>query len=71
MFVNAYNDRLHKVASKYDIPVVPLYMAFNGRNGNKSPAEKGYLYDGEYPSETGDIIIADLLRELGYKPFVD
>jgi lysophospholipase L1-like esterase len=71
MCVNAYNDRLHKVASKYNIPVVPLYLAFNGPNGDESPYEKGYLYDGVHPNETGDVIIADLLRELGYEPFVD
>jgi lysophospholipase L1-like esterase len=69
--VKAYNDRLHEVASKYDIPVVPLYMAFNGPNGDESPKEKGFFEDFSHTNETGDIIIADLLRELGYEPFVD
>jgi lysophospholipase L1-like esterase len=71
MCVNAYIDRLHKVASKYNIPVVPLYLAFNGPNGDEDPGEMGYLLDGVHANETGDVIIADLLRELGYKPFVD
>ena len=68
MCVKAYNDRLHEVASKYDIPVVPLYLAFNGPNGEEDPDEKGYFIDGINTNETGDIIIADLLRELGYEP---
>jgi hypothetical protein len=68
MCVKAYNDRLHKVASKYDIPVVPLYLAFNGPNGDESPGEKGYFQDTSHTNDTGDAIIADLLRELGYEP---
>jgi hypothetical protein len=68
MCVNTYNDRLHKVAVKYDIPVVPLYLAFNGPNGDESPGEKGYFKDSSHTNDTGDAIIADLLRELGYEP---
>jgi lysophospholipase L1-like esterase len=68
MCINAFNDRLHKVASKYNIPVVLLYSAFNGPNGDEDPGEKGYLPDGVHAKEKGDVIIADLLRESGYEP---
>jgi lysophospholipase L1-like esterase len=71
MCVNAYNERLHKVASKYKIPVAPIYLGFNGPNGDESPGVKGYFKDSSHTNETGDVIIADLLRELGYEPFVD
>ena len=63
-----YNEIVHSVGDKYGIPVVSLYEAFNGRDGNENPGEKGYLRDGIHTNPAGDAVIADLLRDLGYDP---
>ena len=63
-----YTETVHSAANKYEIRVVPLYEAFNGRDGNENPGEKGYLRDGLHTNPSGDAIIADLLRDLGYDP---
>jgi hypothetical protein len=55
---------VHQVASEYGILVVPVYLAFNGPDGQDDP--EAYLEDGVHTNAEGDAIIADLLRELGY-----
>ena len=59
-------ETVHYVANKYEISVVPLYEAFNDRDGNENPGEKGYLRDGIHTNPTDDAVIADLLRDLEY-----
>jgi lysophospholipase L1-like esterase len=45
-----------------------VYDAFNGPNHDQDPRDKGYIgSDGMHTNETGQDIIADLLRELGYE----
>ena len=63
-----YNEIVHSVGDKYGIPVLPLYEALNGPDGNENPGEKGYLRDGVHTNPSGDAVIADLLRDLGYDP---
>jgi hypothetical protein len=62
--VEAVNAIVHQVAEEYGVLVAPLYLAFNGPDGEQNP--EGYLEDGIHTNATGDAIIADLLRELGY-----
>jgi lysophospholipase L1-like esterase len=65
-----YNQSIHALAEKYNILVVPVYAAFNGPTGDENPDEKGYISDGIHLSPAGDIVIADLFREMGYEPRV-
>jgi len=62
--VEGVNAIVHQVAAEYGTLVVPVYTAFNGPEGDQDP--EGYLEDGIHTNATGDAIIADLLRELGY-----
>ena len=62
--IEEVNAITHQVAAEYGILVVPVYTAFNGPDGDQDP--EGYLEDGIHTNATGDAIIADLLRELGY-----
>jgi hypothetical protein len=55
---------VHQVAAEYGILVAPVYLAFNGPDGEDDP--EAYLEDGVHTNATGDAIIADLLRGLGY-----
>lgn len=55
---------VHEVADKYGVLVAPVYQAFNGPKGEDDP--EAYLEDGVHTNATGDAIIADLLRDLGY-----
>lgn len=64
--VEAVNAIVHQVAEEYGILVAPLYLAFNGLEGDQDP--EGYLEDGIHTNAAGDAIIAGLLRELGYEP---
>lgn len=64
--IQIYNQIVHSTADRYGIPVVPLFEAFNGPDGDENPDDKGYLSDGIHTSPEGDLVIADLLRELGY-----
>lgn len=56
---------VHQTGSKYGIPVVPVYEAFNGPDGDQDP--NAYLQDKVHTNAIGDSIIADLLREMGYE----
>ena len=64
-----FNNAVHQAAAAYNVPVARVYDAFNGPNHDEDPREKGYIGpDGEHTSEAGQKVIADLMRELGYKP---
>lgn len=43
---------------------------FNGPDKNENPGEKGYLRDGIHTNPSDDVVIADLLRDIGYDPVV-
>ena len=64
----AYNEQVHRVGARYNIPVAQVHLAFNGPEGDDDPEELGYLKDMIQYSPEGDAVIADLLRELGYEP---
>lgn len=69
--VDVYNEIIHSVAEEFVIPVVPVFEAFNGPDGNDNPADKGYLQrDGIHASETGNQVIADLLHDMGYNKVI-
>ena len=63
-----YNAAIHQAADKYHVPVAKVAEAWNGPNWDKDPIAMGYTKDGEHPSELGAEVIAQALRELGYKP---
>jgi hypothetical protein len=64
-----WNNAIHQAAAAYNVPVARVYDAFNGPNHDEDPREKGYIGDdGEHTTETGQKVIADLMRELGYDP---
>ena len=60
------NAIVHQVAEEYGILVAPLYLAFNGPEGDQD--SEGYLEDGIHTNAAGDAIIADLVKELEYEP---
>ncbi len=53
-------------AARYNIPAARVYDAFMGTNGTEDPMEKNLVSDGFHPTPEGAILIAELLRELGY-----
>lgn len=64
-----FNNAIHQAAAACNVPVARVYDAFNGPNHDEDPREKGYIMDnGEHTNEAGQKVIADLMRELGYKP---
>jgi len=68
-WVEVFSEHIVQAASEHNIPVVDVYLAFNGPNGDEDPVDKGYIgADGEHPSEAGQRLIAELHRELGYEP---
>jgi hypothetical protein len=70
----AINDIVHEVAAERGIAVAAVATVFNGPNMDQDAMDKGYLesagqgiIDGTTNKE-GRVLIADLLRELGYEP---
>jgi hypothetical protein len=56
-------------AGSFNVPVAPVYEAFNGPDFDQDPRARGLIgQDGEHASEAGQQLIADLLRDLGYEP---
>ena len=46
---------------------LPVYLAFNGPNGDQDPVGKGYIsIDAFHPNDAGHKVIADAFRKLGY-----
>ncbi len=72
---NAYwkdaQKHIHDVAAQYGIPCASVYDAFMGPNGTDDPAEKGLMSDITHASEEGAILMAELIRELGYDYYND
>ena len=66
--LTAYNEQIHRIGSRYNVPIAPVYQAFNGLDGNEDPQESGYLKNIIHFSTEGDEVIAGLLRYLGYEP---
>ena len=65
----AANEYTAQAAADHNIPAARVYLAMNGPNGEEVPSE--YVQsgsDGLFTNETGDAIIADAFRELGYEP---
>lgn len=63
-----FNAAIHQAADSYDIPVAEVSKAWNGTNWDMDPVQLGYTKDGEHPNEMGAEVIAQAIRELGYKP---
>lgn len=63
-----YNNAIAQAAAAYGVPLADVYAAYNGIDHNEDPREKGYIQsDGEHPNPTGDMVIAQTLRDLGYE----
>ena len=73
--VDAYNSYVialyeHMAESCADsgIPVLDLYQLYDGPNADPNAPEIAGTGDGVHVSDEGDVVIAGLLRELGYEP---
>jgi lysophospholipase L1-like esterase len=69
--VNAYLDEVNafiaSTAMERKIAFAPVHLAFNGPNGTDDPGDKGLLaFDHFHPNTVGHILIAQLLRGVGY-----
>lgn len=68
-YLDDVNNHIATTATDNSIPYAPVYLAFNGPNGDEDPNDKGYIaIDGLHPNDTGHAVIAQLLRDLGYAP---
>jgi len=68
-FYKAMNEHIMKAASQNNIPVVDVYLAFNGPDGREDPNTKGYIQsDYIHITKEGYAVITRLLHELGYEP---
>ncbi len=68
-FARAQNHRMCEEAAARGIACADVYGAFNGSTGAESPYRKGLLApDGFHPSEAGQQLIAETVRDLGYAP---
>ena len=68
-YVDKVNRHIATTAYTEGVPYAPVYLAFNGPNGDEDPRSKGYLsFDGLHPNNTGHRVIADELRMIGYAP---
>lgn len=64
----AANQHLAQTAGERHIPVARVYDAFNGPGGDEDPRDNGYvLPDALHPTEKGGILMAELVRNLGYE----
>lgn len=63
-----FNKCIAEVAEKHGIPVVQVFQAMNGVQGDDDPNVQGYLAsDGFHLSDEGYQVVAKLFRELGYE----
>jgi len=66
-----WNQSIRLVADRNNLPYADVYLDFNGPNGDQDPNEKGYIAnDYFHNTEEGAYRIAELLRDLGYAPYV-
>ncbi len=71
-YLDAINGQIAATAIARNIPYAQVYLAFNGPNGDLDAGDRGFLaFDGLHPNGRGHRLIADLLRGLGYTPFVE
>jgi lysophospholipase L1-like esterase len=71
-YLDAINNQIAASANGRNIPYAQVYREFNGPNGDIDPGDRGLLsFDGLHPNGRGHGLIADLLRRLGYTPFVE
>lgn len=64
-----FNKAVQMAAEEFNIPFVSVFDAFNGKNHDEDPREKGYISsDGIHASKEGQQVIADILSEVGYEP---
>jgi hypothetical protein len=69
--MQAADQYIQDVGSKYSIPVAGVGFAFNGPDGLDDPVDKGFIgSDGFRTNAAGDAEVARLLHELGYEPTI-
>ena len=67
-YVDEVNQHIASVLFDNQINFAHIYLVFNGPNGTVDPADKGFIsLDGFHPNGSGHRVIADQLRQLGYK----
>ncbi|MBO0862583.1 MAG: SGNH/GDSL hydrolase family protein, partial [Chloracidobacterium sp.] len=68
-YIEMVNNQIAATATARNIPYAKVYLAFNGPNGDIDPGDRGLIaFDGLHPNENGHLMIAELLRGLGYSP---
>jgi lysophospholipase L1-like esterase len=71
-YLDAINNQIAATANARTIPYARVYQAFNGPDGDIDAGDRGFIaFDGLHPNGAGHRLIADLLRDLGYTPFVE
>jgi len=65
MYFKELNSHVISVCEEYGIPVARVYEAFMGTDDSKNPEEDGLINDGIHTTPEGQVIIADLLYDLG------
>jgi len=63
-----WSHAIIRAAARHNIPVVPTYAALNGPTGDEEIPKQYLLGDGVHLSTEGNILIADLHRDMGYDP---
>lgn len=70
-YLTEMNAHIHASAAAADnVRVAAVHDAYNGADGAGDPIARGYIDDLVHPNGAGSIVIADLLRGLGYTPLV-
>lgn len=57
-------------AEAVGVPFVSRLDLYNGADHTEDPVAKGYISDGEHPSELGAQVSAEAFAEIGYEPFI-
>ena len=63
-------DAIRRAAEEHGVPFVSVHDAFNGPDHDQDPVAKGFIKDGEHPSEAGAQAYAELLLRSGYDAWV-
>jgi len=67
-YIREFNNHIEQSATERGIPVVYIFLLFNGPDGDEDPFEKGWIAaDFQHPNETGLELIASEFRKLGYQ----
>jgi hypothetical protein len=61
------SDAVHAAANNANVPFVSRLDIYNGANHDEDPIEKGYISDGQHPSELGAQVQAEWITKLGYE----